>query len=75
MYWCVPVSTYQKEYTLFYCRMEESGADVLVCASEYIPDRLYFVTLKTNIKPRNDIQMILGRHNMLYKKLIHLVVL
>jgi cell division cycle 14 len=33
--------------------MEESGADVLVCASEYIPDRLYFVTLKTNIKPRS----------------------
>jgi len=33
--------------------MEESTNDVLVCASEYISDRLYFVTLKTNIKPKS----------------------
>jgi len=26
---------------------------VLVCASEYMPDRLYFVTLKTTIKPKS----------------------
>ena len=33
-------------------KMDE-GSDVLVCASEYIPDRLYFVTLKTSIKPKS----------------------
>jgi protein-tyrosine phosphatase len=33
-------------------RMDE-GSDVLVCASEYIADRLYFVTLKTSIKPKS----------------------
>ena len=33
-------------------KMDE-GTDVLVCASEYIPDRLYFVTLKTSIKPKS----------------------
>ena len=27
--------------------------DVLVCASEYIPDRLYFVTLKTVVRPKS----------------------
>ena len=32
--------------------MDDSG-DVLVCASEYRPDRLYFVTLKTSIKPKS----------------------
>jgi len=31
----------------------DEGSDVLVCASEYIPDRLYFVTLKTSIKPKS----------------------
>jgi len=31
----------------------EDTSDVLVCASEYIPDRLYFVTLKTSIKPKS----------------------
>jgi protein-tyrosine phosphatase len=31
----------------------DEGTDVLVCASEYIPDRLYFVTLKTSIKPKS----------------------
>ncbi|XP_023321586.1 dual specificity protein phosphatase CDC14A isoform X2 [Eurytemora carolleeae] len=31
----------------------EDSSDVLVCASEYIPDRLYFVTLKTNVKPKS----------------------
>ena len=31
----------------------EDTSDVLVCASEYIPDRLYFVTLKTTIKPKS----------------------
>lgn len=31
----------------------DEGSDVLVCASEYIPDRLYFVTLKTTIKPKS----------------------
>ena len=33
--------------------MMDEGTDVLVCASEYIPDRLYFVTLKTSIKPKS----------------------
>jgi cell division cycle 14 len=33
--------------------MEENHGDVLVCASEYIPDRLYFVTLKTAVKPKS----------------------
>lgn len=28
-------------------------SDVLVCASEYIPDRLYFVTLKLAVKPKS----------------------
>lgn len=28
-------------------------SDVLVCASEYIPDRLYFVTLKTSVRPKS----------------------
>ena len=28
-------------------------SDVLVCASEYIPDRLYFVTLRTAVKPKS----------------------
>ncbi|XP_049780988.1 dual specificity protein phosphatase CDC14C-like isoform X1 [Schistocerca cancellata] len=32
--------------------MDESN-DILVCASEYIKDRLYFVTLRTNVKPRS----------------------
>ena len=27
-------------------------SDVLVCASEYIADRLYFVTLKTSVRPK-----------------------
>lgn len=31
----------------------EDTSDVLVCASEYMPDRLYFVTLKTTIKPKS----------------------
>lgn len=31
----------------------DEGSDVLVCASEYIADRLYFVTLKTSIKPKS----------------------
>ena len=31
----------------------EDSSEVLVCASEYIPDRLYFVTLKTTIKPKS----------------------
>jgi len=31
----------------------EDSSEVLVCASEYIPDRLYFVTLKTSIKPKS----------------------
>jgi cell division cycle 14 len=34
-------------------RMDDGGNDVLVCASEYIQDRLYFVTLKTSIKPKS----------------------
>ena len=33
--------------------MEDHPGDVLVCASEYIPDRLYFVTLKTTVKPKS----------------------
>ncbi len=33
--------------------MEDHAGDVLVCASEYIPDRLYFVTLKTTVKPKS----------------------
>ena len=33
--------------------MDSDTSDVLVCASEYIPDRLYFVTLKTSIKPKS----------------------
>jgi len=33
--------------------MEDTSSEVLVCASEYIHDRLYFVTLKTNIKPKS----------------------
>jgi len=28
-------------------------SDVLVCASEYIPDRFYFVTLKTAVRPKS----------------------
>ena len=28
-------------------------SDVLVCASEYIADRLYFVTLKTSVRPKS----------------------
>ena len=31
----------------------EAHSDVLVCASEYIPDRLYFVTLKSAIRPKS----------------------
>jgi len=31
----------------------EGHSDVLVCASEYIPDRLYFVTLKSAIRPKS----------------------
>jgi len=31
----------------------DEGTDVLVCASEYIKERLYFVTLKTSIKPKS----------------------
>ena len=31
----------------------DSHSDVLVCASEYIPDRLYFVTLKTPVRPKS----------------------
>ncbi|XP_069936349.1 dual specificity protein phosphatase CDC14A-like isoform X2 [Cherax quadricarinatus] len=31
--------------------MEET--EVLVCAAEYIKDRLYFVTLRTNGRPRS----------------------
>ena len=41
---------------LFFCRnqkMDDHPGDVLVCASEYIPDRLYFVTLKTSVKPKS----------------------
>lgn len=34
-------------------REMEDTSDVLVCASEYMPDRLYFVTLKTTIKPKS----------------------
>ena len=33
--------------------MDDNPGDVLVCASEYIPDRLYFVTLKTTVKPKS----------------------
>ncbi len=33
--------------------MEGDHSDVLVCASEYIPDRLYFVTLKTAVRPKS----------------------
>ena len=33
--------------------MDDHPGDVLVCASEYIPDRLYFVTLKTSVKPKS----------------------
>lgn len=33
--------------------MDSAHSDVLVCASEYIPDRLYFVTLKTDVKPKS----------------------
>ena len=32
---------------------DEPNKDVLVCASEYIPDRLYFVTLRTRVKPKS----------------------
>ena len=28
----------------------DAHSDVLVCASEYIPDRLYFVTLKSAVR-------------------------
>ena len=31
----------------------DSYSDVLVCASEYIPDRLYFVTLKAAVRPKS----------------------
>jgi len=31
----------------------DEGNDVLVCASEYIQDRLYFVTLKTSSRPKS----------------------
>ena len=31
----------------------DEGTDVLVCASEYIKERLYFVTPKTSIKPKS----------------------
>jgi cell division cycle 14 len=33
--------------------MDNDQTDVLVCASEYIPDRLYFVTLKTSVRPKS----------------------
>lgn len=33
--------------------MEGDHGDVLVCASEYIADRLYFVTLKTAVRPKS----------------------
>lgn len=33
--------------------MDNDHSDVLVCASEYIPDRLYFVTLKTPVRPKS----------------------
>ena len=33
--------------------MDSDHSDVLVCASEYIPDRLYFVTLKTSVRPKS----------------------
>eukprot|EP00095_Tigriopus_kingsejongensis_P007281 snap_masked-scaffold144_size312663-processed-gene-2.25 protein:Tk07281 transcript:snap_masked-scaffold144_size312663-processed-gene-2.25-mRNA-1 annotation:"dual specificity protein phosphatase cdc14a" len=33
--------------------MDSDHSDVLVCASEYIPDRLYFVTLKTDVRPKS----------------------
>ena len=31
----------------------DSYSDVLVCASEYIPDRPYFVTLKSAVRPKS----------------------
>ena len=33
--------------------MEGDHSDVLVCASEYIADRLYFVTLKSSVRPKS----------------------
>ena len=32
----------------------DAHSDVLVCASEYIPDRLYFVTLKSAVRKLKD---------------------
>jgi len=40
-------------YTLSLIMEGEGHSDVLVCASEYIPDRLYFVTLKSAIRPKS----------------------
>ncbi|XP_069692889.1 dual specificity protein phosphatase CDC14C-like isoform X1 [Periplaneta americana] len=31
----------------------DEGNEVLVCASEYVKDRLYFVTLRTTVKPKS----------------------
>lgn len=35
--------------------MEGDHRDVLVCASEYIPERLFFVTLKSNVRPKSTL--------------------
>ncbi|XP_043228500.1 dual specificity protein phosphatase CDC14C-like isoform X2 [Amphibalanus amphitrite] len=33
--------------------MKIEDNDILVCASEYIPDRLYFVTLRSHLRPKS----------------------
>ena len=43
----------RQENTIAADIMDDNPGDVLVCASEYIPDRLYFVTLKTTVKPKS----------------------
>ncbi|XP_024940493.1 dual specificity protein phosphatase CDC14C isoform X2 [Cephus cinctus] len=35
------------------CYMMEDSNEVLVCIAEFIKDRLYFVTLRTTVKPRS----------------------
>ena len=51
-YYIVKLSPIHTTHNYLQVEMEDSS-EVLVCASEYIPDRLYFVTLKTTIKPKS----------------------
>ena len=44
---------HKQKITPFEASSMDEGTDVLVCASEYIKERLYFVTLKTSIKPKS----------------------